>query len=40
MDNPLVSPVSRRDLLKLVSDTPEWRESSVLRGLKALPVTF
>jgi cytochrome P450 len=26
--------------LKLVSDTPEWRESSVLRGLKTLPVTF
>jgi len=26
--------------LKLVSDTPEWRESSVLRGLKTLPVAF
>jgi hypothetical protein len=26
--------------LKLVSDTAEWRESSVLRGLKTLPVTF
>jgi len=26
--------------LKLVSDTPVWRESSVLRGLKTLPVTF
>jgi pimeloyl-[acyl-carrier protein] synthase len=26
--------------LKLVSDTPQWRESSVLRGLKTLPVTF
>jgi cytochrome P450 len=26
--------------LKPVSDTPEWRESSVLRGLKTLPVTF
>ena len=30
----------RRRALKLVSDTPEWRESSVLRGLKTLPVTF
>jgi len=30
----------RMPALKLVSDTPEWRESSVLRGLKALPVTF
>ena len=26
--------------LKLLSDTPEWRESSVLRGLKTLPVMF
>ncbi len=25
---------------KLVSDIPEWRESSVLRGLKTLPITF
>ena len=30
----------RMPALKLVSDTPEWRESSVLRGLKTLPVTF
>jgi len=30
----------RMPTLKLVSDTPEWRESSVLRGLKTLPVTF
>jgi len=30
----------RQRALKLVSDTPEWRESSVLRGLKTLPVTF
>jgi len=30
----------RLPALTLVSDTPEWRESSVLRGLKALPVTF
>ncbi len=26
--------------LKLASDIPEWRESSVLRGLKTLPITF
>jgi cytochrome P450 len=26
--------------LALATDTPEWRESSVLRGLKALPVRF
>lgn len=26
--------------LALATDTPEWRESSALRGLKALPVTF
>jgi cytochrome P450 len=26
--------------LTLVSDLPEWRESSTLRGLKSLPVTF
>ncbi len=30
----------RMPALKLVSDKPEWRESSVLRGLKTLPVTF
>jgi len=30
----------RMPSLKLVSDTPEWRESSVLRGLKTLQVTF
>ena len=30
----------RRRRLELVSNTPEWRESSVLRGLKTLPVTF
>jgi cytochrome P450 len=30
----------RLPALTLVSNTPEWRESSVLRGLKALPVTF
>jgi pimeloyl-[acyl-carrier protein] synthase len=30
----------RMPTLKLVSETPEWRESSVLRGLKTLPVTF
>jgi cytochrome P450 len=30
----------RMPAVKLVSDTPEWRESSVLRGLKTLPVTF
>ena len=30
----------RMPALKLVSDNPEWRESSVLRGLKTLPVTF
>jgi cytochrome P450 len=30
----------RMPALKLVSDTPVWRESSVLRGLKTLPVTF
>jgi pimeloyl-[acyl-carrier protein] synthase len=30
----------RMPALKLVSDTPKWRESSVLRGLKTLPVTF
>jgi cytochrome P450 len=30
----------RMPALKLVSDTPEWRESSVLRGLKTLPVAF
>jgi cytochrome P450 len=30
----------RLPALKLVSDKPEWRESSVLRGLKTLPVTF
>jgi pimeloyl-[acyl-carrier protein] synthase len=30
----------RMPALKLVSDTPEWRESSVLRGLKTLPVSF
>ena len=30
----------RMPALKLVSDTPEWRESSVLRGLKTLPVMF
>jgi cytochrome P450 len=32
--------VRRMPGLTLVSDTPEWRESSVLRGLKTLPVTF
>jgi cytochrome P450 len=32
--------VRRLPGLKLVSDTPEWRESSTLRGLKTLPVTF
>jgi len=32
--------VRRMPGLKLVSDTPAWRESSVLRGLKALPVTL
>jgi cytochrome P450 len=26
--------------LALATDAPEWRESQVLRGLKALPVTF
>jgi len=26
--------------LTLVSQTPDWRESSLLRGLKTLPVTF
>jgi cytochrome P450 len=26
--------------LALATETPEWRESSVLRGLKTLPVTF
>jgi pimeloyl-[acyl-carrier protein] synthase len=30
----------RMPALKLVSDIPEWRESSVLRGLKTLPITF
>ena len=30
----------RMPALKLCSDTPQWRESSVLRGLKTLPVTF
>ena len=30
----------RMPALKLVSDKPEWRESSVLRGLKTLPVTI
>jgi cytochrome P450 len=30
----------RMPALKLVSDTPAWRETSVLRGLKTLPVTF
>ncbi len=30
----------RMPALELVSGTPEWRESSVLRGLKTLPVTF
>jgi pimeloyl-[acyl-carrier protein] synthase len=30
----------RMPALKLVSDTPEWRETSALRGLKTLPVTF
>jgi pimeloyl-[acyl-carrier protein] synthase len=26
--------------LRLVTSAPEWRESSTLRGLKRLPVTF
>ena len=26
--------------LRLATSTPEWRESSTLRGLKTLPVTF
>jgi len=30
----------RMPKLALVSDVPEWRESSTLRGLKSLPVTF
>jgi len=30
----------RMPALELVSGIPEWRESSVLRGLKTLPVTF
>jgi cytochrome P450 len=30
----------RMPAVKLVSDTPKWRESSVLRGLKTLPVAF
>jgi pimeloyl-[acyl-carrier protein] synthase len=30
----------RLPALALATATPEWRESSVLRGLKALPVTF
>jgi len=30
----------RMPALKLVSDIPQWRESSVLRGLKTLPITF
>ena len=32
--------VQRMPNLALVSDTPEWRESSLLRGLKTLPVAF
>ena len=30
----------RMPKLTLASETPEWRESSTLRGLKSLPVTF
>ena len=30
----------RMPKLALASETPEWRESSTLRGLKSLPVTF
>lgn len=30
----------RMPKLALVSSVPEWRESSTLRGLKSLPVTF
>jgi cytochrome P450 len=30
----------RRPRLELATDTPEWRESSTLRGLKALPLSF
>lgn len=30
----------RAPALALATETPEWRESSTLRGLKALPVTF
>ena len=30
----------RMPKLALVSDVPKWRESSTLRGLKSLPVTF
>jgi len=32
--------VQRMPNLALVSDTPEWRESSLLRGLNTLPVVF
>ncbi len=32
--------IRRMPDLALVSQTPKWRESSLLRGLKTLPVTF
>jgi len=32
--------VRRFPKLSLVSNVPEWRESSTLRGLTSLPVTF
>ena len=32
--------VQRLPNLELATDTLEWRENIVLRGLKALPVTF
>jgi cytochrome P450 len=36
----LGSLLERMPRLRLGSDTPEWRESSTLRGLRALPVAF